>query len=154
MHSLYSEYCDRRQSGRARLVLACGLALTSFCIPGCTDEGRVPAVQRPPKTAFEIPGAPEYVWFEDCSDGVLGEPHREPGRETLDWVPMRRTPVGAEYVECNPLVEGPGRIDNQITTQCAGYIIDGNQQTAGGHTWTRYRKVALEEALRRRTGGR
>jgi hypothetical protein len=130
------------------------LALIVFCLIGCSGEEAVPEQSGLPTTVSEIPGAPEYIWFEDYSDGFIGDPHREPGHGSLGWVLTRQTPVGAEYVECNPLVEGPGRIDNQITTQCAGYVLAGGQQSAGGKTWTRYRKVALTEALRRRNGGR
>ena len=104
---------------------------------------------RPSDGASEIPGAPEYIWFLDWPGWPQGEPHREPGGESLGWTPAGRPPRGPEYGECNPLVE-VGRKDVEDTNWLAGYLRDETQQAIEGWTWTRYRKVEFAEALRRR----
>ncbi len=150
MRSNHAERDLRRWRRRSGRFLACCLAMTICCAVGCADDAAVPTVQLPSDTVSEIPGAPEHVWFEDYSDGVIGDPHRAAGRDSLGWVSVRQTAVGAEYVECNP-IDG---LDRQVTTQRAGYVVEGVKQVVDGRTWTRYRKLALEETLRRRVHSR
>ena len=130
------------------VVLLAILMLSAWQCGEAVERGGPPAGQH---SLTEIVGAPDHVWCGSSSGGRLAEPTREPGGEVLSWTFDGRPTSAAEYVECFPVVT-VGRKDVEMRDQIAGYLREDVHQTVGTDTWTRWRKVPLEEALRRRPG--